>query len=202
MPKYPFLSEEWVEEARRIYARAQANGPLVEGPGLTAARVNLVVNDAPFAAGPIQAHVDTSQGGLHIDTGHLEKPDVTVSMTYDTARSLFVAGDVQTVMQAFLSGRVRVDGDLSKLLDPRTGIWPASFGAPWPGTGAAAGNAVAPGQAPGPPGPAPAGQPGAESPDEPPEQPGSEPSGQSRLALGLGVGEDQSIAAQLQEITE
>ena len=47
-------------------------------------------------------------------------------MGYGTARSLFVAGDVQTVMQAFLGGRVRVDGDLSKLLDPRSGIWPAA----------------------------------------------------------------------------
>jgi hypothetical protein len=142
MPKYPFLSDEWVGEARRIYARAQADGPLVEGADLVSARVNLVINEAPFAPGPIQAHVDTSGGRLQIDTGHLDKPDVTVSMGYDTARSLFVAGDAQVVMQAFLGGRIRVDGDLSKLLDPRTGIWPANLR-----PGAQAGTASA---APGP----------------------------------------------------
>ena len=64
-------------------------------------------------------------------------------MGYGTARALFVAGDVQTVMQAFLGGRIRVNGDLSKLLDPRSGIWPTaptSWAPPaQPGVGGAGG---------------------------------------------------------------
>jgi hypothetical protein len=143
MPKYPFLSDGWVAEAHRIYADVEASGGL---PGGTFApvRVNLVITDAPFSDRPIDAHVDTSSGRVAISTGHLPGPDVTVSMGYGTARSLFVAGDVQAVMQAFLGGRVRVDGDLSKLLDPRSGIWPASAPS-WPApdqtgsTGAAGG---------------------------------------------------------------
>jgi hypothetical protein len=47
-------------------------------------------------------------------------------MAYGTARSLFVQGDIQAVMQAFLGGRIKVDGDLSKLLDPKSGIWPTA----------------------------------------------------------------------------
>jgi uncharacterized membrane protein YgcG len=125
MPKYPFLSDEWVAEAHRIYAEVEASGGLA-GNTFAPVRVNLVITDAPFSDRPIDAHVDTSSGQVAISTGHLPGPDVTVSMDYGTARSLFVAGDVQAVMQAFLGGRVRVDGDLSKLLDPRSGIWPAA----------------------------------------------------------------------------
>jgi hypothetical protein len=110
--------------------------------------------------------------------GHLPKPDVTVSMGYGTARSLFVAGDVQAVMQAFLGGRVRVDGDLSKLLDPRSGIWPAapSWAAPsQPGLGP----------------PDRAGSAGGAAGDAPPQP-----------DVGLPGAQALALAARLKEITE
>ena len=124
MPKYPFLSDEWVDRGPPDLRRGRGVRWLWRPPRSSPVRVNLVITDAPFSDRPIDAHVDTSSGRVAISTGHLPSPDVTVSMGYGTARSLFVAGDVQAVMQAFLGGRVRVDGDLSKLLDPRSGIWP------------------------------------------------------------------------------
>jgi hypothetical protein len=146
MPKYAFLSDEWVDEAHRIYAEVEASGALAATTSAPV-RVNLVITGAPFSDRPIDAHVDTSSGRVAISTGHLPSPDVTVSMGYDTARSLFVAGDVQAVMQAFLGGRVRVDGDLSKLLDPRSGIWPSAPPSPLvpaqPGAAGSAGGVAA-----------------------------------------------------------
>jgi len=145
MAKYPFLSDQWVAEARQIYAQAEAAGALSRDPSPVLVRVNLVVTDVPFPAGVIDAHVDTSSGRVTIDTGHLSEPDVTVSLDYPTARALFVAGDAQSVLSAFLSGRIKVDGDLTKLLDPRTGIWPLRPSA----AGSPGGeSAQAPGQAP------------------------------------------------------
>jgi hypothetical protein len=128
VPKYPFLSDEWVTEARRIYSEAEASsaGGVTGGRAMAPVRVNLIVGEAPFSAAALDAHVDTSSGRLNIDTGHLANPDVTVSMAYSTARSLFVQGDIQAVMQAFLGGKIKVDGDLSKLLDPQSGIWPTA----------------------------------------------------------------------------
>jgi hypothetical protein len=141
MAKYPFLSDEWVSEAHRIYAEVSSSGGLGD-QNLAPVRVNLIITEAPFSERPIDAHVDTSSGRVEISTGHVPAPDVTISMGYGTARSLFVAGDVQAVMQAFLGGRIRVDGDLSKLLDPRSGIWPGSApGAP--GAGGGPGGSVA-----------------------------------------------------------
>jgi putative sterol carrier protein len=137
MAKYPFLSDEWVAEARVIYAQAEASGAMARDAAPVAVRVNLVVTEVPFSDTLIDAHVDTSAGRVAIDTGHLPEPDVTVSLDYATARSLFVSGDVQAALQAFLTGRIKVDGDLTKLLDPRSGIWPAGGMAGRPPTASA-----------------------------------------------------------------
>jgi putative sterol carrier protein len=53
---------------------------------------------------------------LILDTGHLEEPDVTVTLDYDTAKAVFVDGTAQAGMQAFMAGRVKVEGDMAKLL--------------------------------------------------------------------------------------
>ena len=176
MAKYPFLSEQWVAEARRIYAGAGVTMDVAASA--SPVRVNLVVSDVPFSEKPVDAHLDTTGGKVAIDTGHLQEADVTVSMDYATARTLFVGGDVQAVMQAFLAGRVRVAGDLSKLLDPRSGIWPG------PPPGAAGLFATS----------SPLSPPAAETPAGPPAPPaGQQP---------LGFPSPLQLASQLQEITE
>jgi hypothetical protein len=152
MAKYPFLSDQWVAEARRIYAEVQAEGGLPPASVLVPVRVNLVVSDAPFGSGALQAHVDTTEGRVVVEVGHVEKPDVTISLDYTTARALFVGGDPQAVMQAFLGGRLRIDGDMAKLLDPRSGMWPAAGGGgatpTWAAPRAANGQAGSPDGAP------------------------------------------------------
>ena len=80
--------------------------------------MNLVVKGAP--SGTVDAHIDTSGGVLDLETGHLDKPDLTITVDAATARSLFIDGDPQAAMQAFLSGRIKVDGDISKLLAMQT----------------------------------------------------------------------------------
>ena len=177
MAKYPFLSDAWVAEAKLIYARAEADGASAGEGAPAAVRVNLVVTEVPFSATAIDAHVDTSAGRLAIDTGHVPQPDVTVSLDYATARSLFVSGDVQAALQAFLTGRIKVDGDLSKLLDPRSGIWPRSGGS----------------------GPAAGGQPGGAEAGGPV---GAGLGGPSQPGLGFVFPGTSDVAGRLQEITE
>ena len=52
MPKYAFLSDEWVGEAKRIYAEAGAGGVTTGAPGLRPVRVNLVVTEVAVFIGP------------------------------------------------------------------------------------------------------------------------------------------------------
>ena len=51
-----------------------------------------------------------------MDIGHLEKADVTVTLDYDTAKSVFVDGTISAAMTAFMAGKVRVQGEMAKLL--------------------------------------------------------------------------------------
>ena len=78
--------------------------------------MNLVINEVPFGEGSIDAHLDTSSGRIDLDEGHLEKADVSITADYATAKSLFVEQDPAAAMQAFMSGKIRVQGDLAKLL--------------------------------------------------------------------------------------
>jgi hypothetical protein len=110
--QYPFLSDEWVAEARRI--RAEFKGRAPEIP--VSVRMNQIIQDVPFGDGTIEAHVDTSSGELEMETGHLESPDLTITIGYDTAKAILIDGNAQAAMQAFLGGKIKVDGDITKLL--------------------------------------------------------------------------------------
>jgi hypothetical protein len=109
---FPFLSDQWVDEARRI--RGQSTAGLQ--PIAQAVRMNLFVTEVPHPPGSIDAHLDTSDGRLDLERDHLDGPDLTVTIDYETAKALFVGGDMQAVMAAFMAGKIRVDGDMSKLL--------------------------------------------------------------------------------------
>ena len=112
MASHPFLSDAWIEEARAIREEYQDR---VEPPA-AAVRMNQVITDVPFGTGTIDAHLDTSGGTTEIDLGHLERPDVTLTLDYASARSIFVAQDKEVAMQAFMAGKIKVQGDMSKLL--------------------------------------------------------------------------------------
>ncbi len=66
--------------------------------------------------------------------GHLDKPDVTVTLDYDTAKAIFVDGTLGAGMKAFMDGKVRVQGDMAKLLAALQQLAPpdASRGRPGP----------------------------------------------------------------------
>ncbi len=124
-PPYPFLSDEWVEEGRRI--RAEHAGGGIAVPSVV--RMNQVITDVPFGEGTVAAHLDTSSGELVMELGHLENPDVTVTLDYGTARAIFVDGTAQAGMQAFMQGRIRVEGDLAKLVAALQQVNPDAFAA-------------------------------------------------------------------------
>lgn len=108
---YEFLSEEWVAEARKI--RAEFSD--IASPATNAVKMNLVITEVP-SSGTIDAHIDTTSGEPDIERGHLEAPDLTVTLDYETAKALLIEGNGQAAMQAFMAGKVRIDGDMAKLL--------------------------------------------------------------------------------------
>lgn len=109
---HPFLSDEWIEAARAIREKYLGQVPKIP----FSVRMNQVITKVPFGEGTLHSHIDTSSGELLMDLGHVEKPDLTVTTDYETARLLFLGRDPQAAMQAFLSGKVKVDGDMTKMM--------------------------------------------------------------------------------------
>ncbi len=112
MVKYPFLSDEWIAEARRIREEYQGNG----APMAHVIKMNLVITDVPFGSGRIDAHMDTSSGEMELETGHLEQADLKATLDYPTVKAILVEGNPQAGMQAFMAGKIKVEGDMSKLM--------------------------------------------------------------------------------------
>ena len=112
MPKYAFLSDDWLAEAKKI--REEYSGKT--GPIAHSVRMNQVITDVPFGSGTIDAHMDTSGGELQMELGHLENADLKVTLDYVTAKAILVEGNPQAGMQAFMAGKIKVEGDMSKLM--------------------------------------------------------------------------------------
>ncbi len=114
MSKYKFLSDEWLTAVIDLQAEYGARLPKPAMP----MRMNQIVNGAPVDGGVAHLHVDTTAGYGKLGKGHLEGPDVTVTTEYDVALALLVQNDQAAAMQAFMSGRIKVLGDMTKLMVP------------------------------------------------------------------------------------
>ncbi len=110
--QHPFLSEDWITAAREIRTRYADQTPTTSA----SVRVNLNISEVPFGEGSVPAHLDTSSGRLEMELGHLDEADATVTTDYATAKSFVVYQDQAVLMQAIMGGRVKIQGDGSKLM--------------------------------------------------------------------------------------
>ena len=115
MDKHPFLSGDWITTARGIQAEFERRAE-AESASQIPIRVNGNVTEVPFGTEVLECHVDTREGILKIDLGHLPEPDATVTVPYGIAKSMLVFADRQVGIQAYMVGRVKVAGDVSKLM--------------------------------------------------------------------------------------
>ena len=105
-------SECWLDE--HSHAGAVAGGPgLVGRSGLAAAGEDADEGD------------DREEGGeeeAREARGELDDADATVTTDYATAKALFVDQDQTVAMQAFMNGRIKVQGDMMKMMAMQTAI--------------------------------------------------------------------------------
>ena len=112
MAKYPFLSDQWIAEARKIREEYKGHG----AASAHVIKMNQVITDVPFGDGTVDAHMDTSSGEFELDTGHVDGADLKVTLDYATAKAILVDGNPQAGMQAFMAGKIKVEGDMTKLM--------------------------------------------------------------------------------------
>ena len=115
---HQFLSESWIEAARDIRHRYAGDVPPID----VVVRINVITTKVPFGDGSISAYIDTSNGSLEMELGSIEDSDLTVTTDYETARKLFVEQDPTASMQAFMAGRIKVEGDITRLMVMQTSL--------------------------------------------------------------------------------
>jgi putative sterol carrier protein len=106
--KHAFLSDEWFDAAAKVIAEHANDGP--PAPNLL---MNLEVEDG---ANKTEFHMGSRDGTTMFGKGHTDGADLTLSTDIDTARSVFVDNNPAAGMQAFMSGKVRIQGDMTKLM--------------------------------------------------------------------------------------
>jgi hypothetical protein len=112
---HPFLSDAWIAAARAIRKEHDEAQPVT-----VEIKMNQVVTDVPFGEGTVHSYMDTSSGALVLELGELDDADVTITTDYLTAKAIFVDQDPAVAMQAFMSGKIRVQGDMMKLMALQT----------------------------------------------------------------------------------
>ena len=115
---YQFLSDEWMSAAREIRQKYADVAAKVATP----IRMNQVITDVPFGDGTVRAFVDTTSGDVVMDLGELDAADLTVTTDWETARKVFVDQDQAASMQAFMAGKIKVQGDMMKMMAMQTSM--------------------------------------------------------------------------------
>jgi putative sterol carrier protein len=115
---HPFLSDEWMTAAKAIREKYADQATKVT----TSIRMNQIVTDVPFGDGTVKSFLDTSSGDVVMELGELDTPDLTVTTDWDTARKIFVEQDQAAGMQAFMSGKIKVQGDMMKMMAMQTSM--------------------------------------------------------------------------------
>jgi alkyl sulfatase BDS1-like metallo-beta-lactamase superfamily hydrolase len=105
-----YLSEEWFDEANR--AAADSGQLMTDTAGLDLA-IQQVVTEAP--EGEIRYTVRVRDGRVTLTPGDDPTADVTFTEDWDTARRV-AAGELNAPT-AFMTGRIRVAGNVAVLLD-------------------------------------------------------------------------------------
>ncbi len=115
---YQFLTPEWMDAAKAIRQKHAAEAAKVT----TSIRMNQVITNVPFGGGTVKTFLDTSSGDVVMELGELDTPDLTITTDYDTAQKLFVDQDPAAGMQAFMTGRIKVQGDMMKMMAMQTSM--------------------------------------------------------------------------------
>jgi hypothetical protein len=102
-----------MDEARKIREEYAGKGG---GAGMPPMKMNQVITDVPFGEGTLDTHIDTTGGSMEMDEGHIDGAEVKLTVPYSVAKALFVDNNPQVAMQAFMSGQIKVEGDMTKLM--------------------------------------------------------------------------------------
>src|SRR5688500_623542 len=110
-----FLSDDWFDAVEGL--RDEAPEPPAAMKELT---LNIVVAGGPD--GDREIHMTGGQ----FERGLADGAPTKLTVPYDVAKSMFIDGNQQAGMQAFMSGQIKVEGDMTKLMAMQGGAGPSA----------------------------------------------------------------------------
>jgi hypothetical protein len=103
---HPFLSDAWFAKVKRIIDEISPPIP----PAIAGLVVNFRIRGGPD--GDVEARMEAGQ----LLKGFGADAPTTLSLPYDVARKMMVENDQNAAMQAFMSGQIQVEGDMTRIL--------------------------------------------------------------------------------------
>jgi putative sterol carrier protein len=100
-----FLSSAWFDEVEKLRAEQPA-----ADASMSDLTLNIVVTGGP--EGDAEVHVKNG----NFERGLVDDAPTKLTVPYDVAKAIFIEGNQQAGMQAFMSGQIKVEGDMSKLM--------------------------------------------------------------------------------------
>lgn len=106
-----FLSDDWFTKVAELTAAA---GDLNLPPALQDLAINLNVTDSS------EGDVAMALANGKLVKGNDDSAETALSLDADTLKKVILEFDMSAAMEAFMSGKIRVDGDMSKLMALQT----------------------------------------------------------------------------------
>lgn len=110
-----FLSDDWFDAVEAL--RDEAPEP---APAMKELTINIVVAGGPD--GDREIHMTGGQ----FERGLADGAPTKLTVPYEVAKSMFIDGNQQAGMQAFMSGQIKVEGDMTKLMAMQAGGGPTA----------------------------------------------------------------------------
>lgn len=102
-----FLSQEWFAKVAELTAAA---GDLNVPSSLANLVLNVTVSDTP------EGKVDLAINGGNFELGHNASAQTKLLLSSDLLRRIFLEGDASAGMSGFMTGQLKVEGDMSKIM--------------------------------------------------------------------------------------
>jgi hypothetical protein len=112
---HTFLSDDWLDAVEAM--RDEAPEP---APAMKDLKLNIVVAGGPD--GDREIHMAAGQ----FERGLVDDAPTKLTVPYDVAKAMFIDGNQQAAMQAFMSGQIKVEGDMAKLMAMQAGGAPTA----------------------------------------------------------------------------
>lgn len=106
-----FLTQPWFEEVEKLTHNA---GDLNLPPSVKNLSLNLKVSDTPEG----EMLASFYDGNIH--KGLKDGAATTLSLDADTLRAVFFERDMNKAMEAFMTGKIKVEGDMGQLMAIQT----------------------------------------------------------------------------------